>query len=226
MPFPGVVKSHPVLSVVLVLAAIANLVLNVSIVRVVDKYALSRRPPPSHYSYAEMDNPPYIPLPPSTRDYRLVIEESERLTFTNPESVTEWLWAATPAVGDNNVHLGENNKIFEIASLHQLHCMRWIQVALYAGATGDQSWRDDARKDAGHITHCINTLRNSILCAADITLEPGDALTRNYTESRVGGEHRCKNWKAVNEFSTATWMKWRQWQIDNLETVGESHLDA
>ena len=44
--------------------------------------------------YAESNNLPDVGLPPETCDYRIVFEESSRLTFSDREAVANLLWVA------------------------------------------------------------------------------------------------------------------------------------
>ncbi|KAG0700586.1 hypothetical protein DFH29DRAFT_615412 [Suillus ampliporus] len=72
---------------------------------------------------------------------------------------------------------------------HQLHCLRRFREAL----TGQGS-------SQGHTHHCLNYLRQSTLCQADLTLEAGDFTTWDFTQRRVGATHVCRDWGALYDY--------------------------
>lgn len=74
--------------------------------------------------------------------------------------------------------------------------MRFISLAL----GGDVN--------AGHTHHCLNYLRQTTLCSADLTLEPGDFVTRNFETDRVGALHTCRDWSAAYNMMKERWELW------------------
>ena len=74
--------------------------------------------------------------------------------------------------------------------------------ACHTTSTNDGS-ADDA-DPLVHATHCLNYLRQNILCAADLTLE--STYVRTFADgsqhlgvSGDGAVHDCKNWVEVRE---------------------------
>ena len=158
-----------------------------------------------------------MPLPSARRPAKLTFEDSVRYSLDAPETFQEWLWTAT--VGDGNVHLGHNHRLFVVGITHQLHCLRSYRQALTAPLppTGHA---------LGHLTHCINFFRMSTLCAADTTLEPPDAVARNYTLGRAGGEHVCVDWPGFYDEMKTNYVGWQGVQKLNSEhgQVQEVHV--
>ncbi|KAF9240372.1 hypothetical protein BU15DRAFT_61394 [Melanogaster broomeanus] len=113
---------------------------------------------------------------------------------------TEWLWIST--AGDHNVRLGAADRMISVAFTHEQHCMIIMQKAFAADA-------DDLTHLIGHTVHCLNYFRQITLCAADITLEPHDVLSRNYTLRRDGGTHQCFDWPALYDAIQINWEEWR-----------------
>lgn len=75
---------------------------------------------------------------------------------------------------------------------------------------------------AGHHHHCFNYLRQSMLCSADITLEPGDFAERNFTEKRIGATHTCQDWEPIYDMVDDNWFQWVKFRdnfVGNLSTV-------
>ena len=151
-----------------------------------------------------------MPLPSARRAVKLEHEESVRYALTSPEAYDEWLWTAT--VGDGNVHLGPNRRLFVVGVTHQMHCLRSYREALAQDAVphGHQ---------IPHLTHCLNFIRMSTLCAADTTLEPPDAFARNYTRTRSGGEHQCMDWPTFYDDMRANHLEWEDFRERQKESV-------
>lgn len=92
--------------------------------------------------------------------------------------------------------------MFVVTMFHELHCLRLLNLAF------------DASDPVGeeHIKHCLNYLRQMILCDADLTIEPANWEERWSGESedigRQGSTHICRDWEAVYN---AVEKNWRQW---------------
>ncbi|KAJ5223906.1 hypothetical protein N7468_008448 [Penicillium chermesinum] len=59
---------------------------------------------------------------------------------------------------------------------HNLHCLDALREVYYAAVNGTLAQRDGGHhhheKDAEHVRHCLDYLRQSVMCAADTNLEP------------------------------------------------------
>ncbi|KAG1798716.1 hypothetical protein EV424DRAFT_1332873, partial [Suillus variegatus] len=64
-------------------------------------------------------------------------------------------------------------RLFGVSMFHQLHCLQMIRLALINGPND-------------HSGHCLNFLRQAILCNSDTTLDP-----------RLGVTHICRDWSQV-----------------------------
>jgi hypothetical protein len=76
---------------------------------------------------------------------------------------------------------------------HQLHCLAALRTSLVE--------HDRKFGDIGHAQHCLNYLRQWILCNPDLTLEQFDPLERNFDVDVVAELHICRDWSAVYERS-------------------------
>ncbi|OCH86033.1 hypothetical protein OBBRIDRAFT_814804 [Obba rivulosa] len=169
--------------------SVVNAVFLYHLVNVARRLALSRDRPLEQYTFVDEDVPGRLPLPSARPAVHLLVEESVRYSLSSPEAELEWLYTATR--GDGNVRLGSPKRLFSVALSHELHCLRTIRAAL-----------DDDGSPAGpalsHIIHCFNFLREHTLCAVDATLEPPDALDRDFATQRIQGvERRCADWPAI-----------------------------
>ncbi|KAI1820840.1 hypothetical protein F4861DRAFT_521648 [Xylaria intraflava] len=91
---------------------------------------------------------------------------------------------------------------------HKMHCLVAIREEFAALATNDSPREEEkvAARDGAdmkiqltlnrnHLEHCFDFLRQDILCAADMTLEP---LADGYVETDGQGiEHECKDWRVL-----------------------------
>lgn len=79
---------------------------------------------------------------------------------------------------------------------HQLHCLYNI-LEVYSGLTSDPSLLPEQMH--GHLVHCFDYLRQSIMCAGDVALE-GQHTT--FPEGVTGSDgwdakHVCKDYSEV-----------------------------
>ncbi|KAJ6484013.1 hypothetical protein C8R45DRAFT_1075312 [Mycena sanguinolenta] len=106
------------------------------------------------------------------------------------------LWATSSPKGFGYVRLGEEERAFAVSMFHQLHCTRLMRATL-AGSydTAAQS----------HMQHCLNYIRQMILCSPDPTLEPANVLSRDFEVERVGATHICADWSAIYSAAATNW---------------------
>lgn len=144
-------------------------------------------------------------LPIEEKLVKMTVQESVHYDLMAPEAEAEWLWTAT--IGDGHVRIGKEERMFAVAMFHELHCLRAMRNSIEKG------WKTIAHSRQAHILHCFNYLRQWTLCAADVTLEPGDFTTRNFTRSRTGGTHTCVDWVPAYEVMNEKWREWDAFRI-------------
>ncbi|KAI0821764.1 hypothetical protein BC628DRAFT_1393464 [Trametes gibbosa] len=192
--------SRPFALCLLIALGVLNIAIDFSFIKDARKIFARRPPPPSHYTWIEDDVPERMYLVNPRPNVLMSIEESGHFGIRQPEAHLEWLWTSTVDDG-GNVHMGPNQRFFVVALTHQQHCMRSLRRSLDA---------DGIPEDAAlhHAEHCLSFLREHTLCAADFSLEPGDAFARNYTAERVGVERKCMD---VEAFYGTMWGQWNDW---------------
>ncbi|MCJ1315341.1 hypothetical protein MMC15_000658 [Xylographa vitiligo] len=87
---------------------------------------------------------------------------------------------------------------FCVALFHQLHCLYLIRNGFYEALDGTTTDR------MGHALHCFEYLRQSILCAADTTLEPFRSRFEDSEGNGVDGMaslHQCRNFDQVYDWA-------------------------
>ena len=98
------------------------------------------------------------------------------------------------------VRLGPERRILCVSMFHQLHCVDKIRRAL------DDP--DDPISTIPHLQHCLNYIRQMILCASDLTLEPVDI---RHEASGIGMTHTCRNWRAVYDTVNRNYALWTEY---------------
>ncbi len=128
------------------------------------------------------DYPMYYPL--DIRDVLLVPEDTVHYGITGSRADEEW--QSLFPKGGGFVCLGPERRKFGLALYHEMHCL-------------DRIRRGISKNDYNqHIHHCINYLRQAILCEADTTMEPAALrLGGQVVTTRV--QRMCRDWTQVYE---------------------------
>ncbi|RDW90547.1 uncharacterized protein DSM5745_02322 [Aspergillus mulundensis] len=101
-----------------------------------------------------------------------------------------------PVTSNHRTSYKEDHWAFTV--YHQIHCLYHIQKAYYnlirSPNTSDAVKSVQETQGKTHVPHCIDYLRQSVLCSADTTLEPMDP------NGRTAGwdtEHICADYAAL-----------------------------
>jgi hypothetical protein len=91
---------------------------------------------------------------------------------------------------------------FGLSVFHQLHCLRALRDLVREQKIGVPS-RHWGGPD--HLEHCLNMIRQGIMCSADTTLEWPLYVKEGFgSDGPITGEgitHECKNWDSVMNFA-------------------------
>ncbi|KAG1861300.1 hypothetical protein F4604DRAFT_1587943 [Suillus subluteus] len=139
------------------------------------------------YSYIGEDYPTELPLRLDT--VALKFNESDHYGTSDEKAWAEWKSLDHFPHGHGFVRLGPDRRLFGISMFHQIHCLQMIRLALIFGPNG-------------HSGHCMNILRQGILCNADITLDP---LVTDPDGSMTGTDglnviHVCRDWSQLYDY--------------------------
>lgn len=104
-----------------------------------------------------------------------------------------------------------------VSMLHQLHCVEKMRRGL------DNP--DDEYATIPHLQHCMNYIRQMILCASDLTLEPerdaSHAINSSHPEGLtrpgVGVTHVCRNWEDAYTSIEANFEEWEAYWATHTE---------
>ncbi|KAJ1706237.1 hypothetical protein NYO67_11591 [Aspergillus flavus] len=87
-----------------------------------------------------------------------------------------------------------------ISAFHQMHCLAIIYSAIFSKDHSGHHHRDD---HSDHTKHCIDYLRQSIMCASDATLEgladDGSPVTG---VDGWNNTHQCRDWDSLYDFAS------------------------
>ncbi|XXG96878.1 hypothetical protein Hte_003169 [Hypoxylon texense] len=98
--------------------------------------------------------------------------------------VVDHEWAAENHIAPTKENATDGRAVYAVAAFHHLHCLAVLRTSLYQYKNEREqinSWF--------HVRHCIDALRQLILCSADPTI--------------IGGEsawHECRDWDALKEW--------------------------
>ncbi|KAJ7818318.1 hypothetical protein B0H14DRAFT_2373218, partial [Mycena olivaceomarginata] len=138
----------------------------------------------------------YMPVRGDLPPVAMTMEETRHYPIAGPDALDEW--ATSSSVGYGYVRLGPEYRGFAMGMFHELHCLHVMRLVLGENDKGA----------VGHFQHCLNYLRQFILCSPNLTLEPADVLTRDFETDRVGATHVCKDWSMVYDETADNWWQW------------------
>ncbi|KAE8137997.1 hypothetical protein BDV38DRAFT_282605 [Aspergillus pseudotamarii] len=105
----------------------------------------------------------------------------------------------------SSVSLGADSskEYYCISAFHQMHCLAIIYNAIFSKNHSDHHHRDD---HSDHTKHCIDYLRQSIMCASDATLESSGVLEGDGSTIRAvdgwNNTHQCRDWDSLYDFAS------------------------
>ncbi len=142
-------------------------------------------------AYRGRDYPRAWPLPPLA-SVHLSHEDSVHWSIDTELGAVEW--NATLPSGGAVVYLGPDRRPFTVSIFHQMRCLDILRddiVDLYSDPSPDAKV-----KRPRLVQHCMNYLRQTVMCRGDLHLETVRApMGPQVTVSAV--THSCRDWTAV-----------------------------
>ena len=127
------------------------------------------------------------------------LQESVQYRLVNDTSA-HWLHLENIPLGHAFARLGNDHRLFGTTMFHQMHCLHAMSSALL-----DHSHPIYHRY---HFEHCLNYLRQTILCEAIGSIEEGDFMAKNYDNSRVGDTMHCQDWSTLFDWLEGNLFDW------------------
>ena len=103
-----------------------------------------------------------------------------------PNAFTSHLPASLPAPNNPETH-----KVYGVSMFHQLHCLNFLRFAYYPEQT--MAGEMTPAEIAAHRDHCLDYIRQAIMCAGDSTFEPLTVVGIN----GMGATHQCRNFERL-----------------------------
>lgn len=194
---------------------------------------------PVHLAFEGFDLPPMLPIPPlpaalNVSRSGIAVSDAENWTATSPPHnglvrLSSSLFGSdSQALQDPLAHASaEGGKKFSLAMYHQLHCLDSLRTTytllqtppLPASASEDERVHHDEIMDQAEMTyrhapHCLDVIRQALLCHADTTLEPSQAMMDGKTgEWNIGAGgynvvKKCRNWEAIRAWVDTNQKGW------------------
>lgn len=158
-------------------------------------------------------------LPLDLGPVAIAIENSRHYALDSPDADAEYESMYPGELGF--LHLGPNRRFFGVSMYHQLHCLNSLRQAIVHASKrhqgGHSQKKNEKREQVAHVDHCLNYLRQTILCSADLTLEPEIVLGSQEVGEGLGVVHVCKDWGALHEFIERNTDEWKEWQNGTAE---------
>ncbi|KAJ6490180.1 hypothetical protein DFH09DRAFT_947967, partial [Mycena vulgaris] len=134
----------------------------------------------------------------------LGFQETVRFDLNASDDISDKEWHTLYGGRPYTVHLGPDQRIFVLSFYHQLHCLRAMQFALLHAEPYTPE----------HVQHCLNYLRQHLLCAADDDLEAGDFLEWDFGAGLLETSRVCRDWERVNQVVDINLVDFRRWFAD------------
>ncbi|KAK7001628.1 hypothetical protein R3P38DRAFT_1780003 [Favolaschia claudopus] len=131
----------------------------------------------------------------------MAFHETVRFDLNASDSAADREWRLL-YVPPYTVHLGPGQRLFALAFYHQFHCLRAMQFAI--------THPEDHTYTLEHIQHCLNYLRQHLLCAADDELEAGDFLRWDLTPGHLESLRVCRDWEKVYHIVDTSLMDFKE----------------
>jgi hypothetical protein len=156
------------------------------------------------YSYIGDDYP--LEYPMTLDNVALTLQETTRygLNLSDPVSEEEWTQLVLYPKGLGRTRLGPEHRLFIVTYYHQLHCLRKMEVGLLQ--------HENKSANEHHFQHCINYLRQTILCDATDAVEEGDFMTMKHGPGVVGDTLVCKDWQKAYDVLDENFEEFVQWR--------------
>jgi len=98
----------------------------------------------------------------------------------------------------------EDHYLVGIDVFHQLHCLDLLRQAVWPDRYNWSTSNDKStqRRTPRHLDHCVDSLRQSLMCSADIStlhFEWVPKYHRNYISAKA--THTCRNFEKIRQWT-------------------------
>jgi len=124
------------------------------------------------------------------RNQQILFQKADEFEAKNDSKGVDDAWASLIPTGKGFVEI--ENQHYCISMFHQLHCIATLKTAFEAGDN-----------ENAHLGHCFDYLRQGVMCAGDMTLEPVLELGTDKVQVVDGWNvvHQCRNYDTMMGFA-------------------------
>ncbi|THH02197.1 hypothetical protein EW026_g596 [Hermanssonia centrifuga] len=169
-----------------------------------------RRSAEIDFTYGGGDYPVFLALPPM-EPVAMSLQETSHYSLDLNDTISddEWRTILNLTDGSGRVHLGPERRTFIVSYFHQLHCLRILQMAI---APNPHAPYHDVVETSVHVQHCLNYLRQMLLCTAADSLEKGDYKAKGFEPGTLGDDLVCMDWEALLGIMQSNYGEFVQWK--------------
>ncbi|KAK0493622.1 hypothetical protein EDD18DRAFT_407467 [Armillaria luteobubalina] len=136
------------------------------------------------YTYIDDDFPYEWPIPNPNTILLSIESSSTRFKIQGADADAEW---ASLILGDGLLHLGQRQRPFTLGMFHQLQCIDILRKGVL------ETYHSHPFSDSGLVAHCLNYLRQIVICHSDSSLEPAIG---HHVEVHPDA-YVCNDWESV-----------------------------
>ncbi|KAL1670466.1 hypothetical protein GGF50DRAFT_122496 [Schizophyllum commune] len=161
------------------------------------------------YTFRGRDYPETWDIGP-LEEVHMPYENTVHYALDTPAGIEQWETMLPP--GGGMLYFGTDKQPFSISVFHQLRCLDILRAELVVQF--QHADEPPPEKQSPLVNHCMNYIRQTVLCRADLTMESIRGL--NYSTSTVSDvTHVCQDHTAVfraaeeiwKEYERTTWLK-------------------
>ncbi|PBK84094.1 hypothetical protein ARMGADRAFT_1088805 [Armillaria gallica] len=139
---------------------------------------------PVSYTYDDDDFPYEWPIPTGDPVLLAIESNSVRFHIQGTDADAEW---DSLVPGDGLLHLGDRQRPFTLGMFHQLQCIDVLRRGIL------ETYRLYPLSDSELVAHCLNYLRQIVICHSDNSLE----LVTGRDEQVDPDAYVCKDWEVI-----------------------------
>lgn len=146
----------------------------------------------------------------------MTIENSRHYALDSEDADAEWQ-SIYPGTSNGFVRLGPRRRFYGLSVYHQIHCLdslRWAILGREHSTRSAHILQTEQVREIPHTHHCLNYLRQTILCNADLTLEPEVILGSNDVGEGLGVTHVCQDWSKIHQFVENNAREFDEWNLN------------
>lgn len=170
---------------------------------------------PLHEEHEDLVHKGYVGNPEDTEEnWRRLLEPM------NFKATEDELLKSNIKIDDRIVRVSGGGYVGVLSVYHELHCLEALRRSTlrsyyYANMTAAGMDHDD--RVIGHLTHCIEYIRRTIMCHADVSVYAATWIADSHEKPNKdlisNGERECVNWDAIDKWSRERALKKKVYKV-------------